>query len=236
MLSLGAFSQEATQGILNVPSGLRFMPAEHERHAAQEAPFVTRHALVGPGDSCKIFRQVKDPFHHPYLRADEAVFGLIPSWACDSRSASQNCAVHVAAIANKPVYRSSFLHAQFCWLSVSFFLGSVWKEGREQLVRVEREDQESFYLAGIWSEWALASGSTVLSFCLLMRDCDMQLKAQRLRVGKNATQCYAVLSTETVAGWVDQPPQEAIETLTRLAFPKLRVLPYLQPHETSHVC
>ncbi len=64
----------------------------------------------------------------------------------------------------------------------------------------------------------------------------MQLKAQRLRVGKNATQCYAVLSTETVAGWVDQPPQEAIETLTRLAFPKLRVLPYLQPHETSHVC
>jgi putative SOS response-associated peptidase YedK len=138
--------------------------------------------------------------------------------------------VHIASVGNKPVYRSSFLQAQFCWLSVSYFLGSVWKEGREHLVRVEREDQQAFLLAGIWSEWVLESGSNLLSFCLLMRDSDIQLKAQKLRVGNHASQCYAVLSPEALSGWVDLPPKDAIETLSQLAFPKLRVLPFVQPH------
>lgn len=235
MPSMIFFSNEATPRVQTMPTDLRLLPVERGLFSPQDMPTTSHNPLIGPGDRCSIYRKNLHCDEDRQNNAELAMFGLIPSWACDTRSAMQNCVVHVADVANKPSYRTALFNAQFCWISVCYFLGSVWKDGREQPVRIERADHQPLLLVGIWSEWVLNNATTLLSFCLLTRDSDSQLKAYGVRIGQGKSQCFAFLSSSGLLNCLDQPYQQAIDTLANTNLPALRVTPHIPAHRPSNV-
>lgn len=205
---------------------LRFMPSERHAPNSHQVHYLSRSRLVGPGGQCLIHRCVAEKAHHPGTQAETALFGFIPSWACDARSATQNCAAHISTIANKPAFRSALHQAQFCWLSVEYFLGSVWKNGREHVVRIERADNAPLYLAGIWSEWLIDNNTSLLSFGLLTRDPDSQLRAEGFRLGQGTPQCYAVSAPSDMINWSRLPFEEALHSLAQTDLPQFSITPH----------
>lgn len=226
MLSLSPHTHDAALPTVLSATALRLMPFERDVATSSELKSISHIHLAGPGDTCLIHRCDLNRTHETVAPSEAALFGLIPSWACDARSASQNCVVHVGAIANKPAYRSALQHAQFCWLSVAYFLGSVWKNGREHPVRIQRVDDTPLHLAGIWSEWVLDNGTPVLSFCLLTRDMDTQLQTLGVRLGQGLSQCYAAFNPCDLVDWLHQPVEQVLHTLGGIQLPPLRITPH----------
>ena len=217
-----------------IANNLKIMPVESTLNSNFTQPAATHSSLIGPGDLCMIHRNDTRSNKDRRNASEAALFGLIPSWACDSRSAKNNCLVHTATVSNKPVYRTAVINAQFCWVMASYFLGSVWKDGREHSVRIERADQQPFYLAGIWSEWSPNKATSLLSFCLLTRDNDSQLKSHGVRIGQSTSQCFAFLSPTDLRNWLDQPFPQAMEQLANTNYPDLRVTPYISSLRSSY--
>lgn len=208
-------------------TALRFMPSERDVSKALQRTAVQLSQLVGPGEYCYINRRAKIDNTNKSDTAELALFGLIPSWACDSSSAQKNCVAHLATIKNKPTYLNSLRNAQFCWLAVDYFLGSIWKDGREIAVRVEKLDQTPLYLAGIWSEWTLDSKTPVLSFCLLTRDSDAQLKRHGVRLGQGIPQSYVFLNPIHLRDWLNGSFEQNNIILEATDTAELLINPYL---------
>ena len=234
MHALSYPSRESMIGSCLATTAWRFMPSERDPSNTSEVSTLQRNQLVGPGDHCVIHRRKLLDYTNVSHTAELALFGLIPSWACDARSAAQNCVAHIATIANKPAYRSALTNAQFCWLSADYFLGSVWKDGREQSVRIEHLDQAPLYLAGIWSEWTLESGTPVLSFCLLTRDTETQLKAQGVRLGQGLPQSYIILDPSHLKDWLCHSSDQSNTFFDTAHAPELRISPYPTHDRPSH--
>ena len=225
MFAVSSLATHVPSGLPRCATTLRFMPVERQVTNTTQVRCFSRHDLVGPGNHCLIHRG-DDPENHRISQSELALFGFIPSWACDARSATQNCIVHVSSIANKPAFRSALHQVQFCWLAVEYFLGNIWKNGREHLVRIERADNNPLHLAGIWSEWMLDNGTRVLSFGLLTRDTDEQLQAHGFRLGQGSPQCYAVLTSSEKIDWTRLPFEETLRALAQTDLPQLRVIPH----------
>ncbi len=235
MLSISPHTHDAVLPTLLSANALRLMPFERDVATSSSVKCISHIQLAGPGDSCLIHR-CNLHHHHATVKSPEAaLFGLIPSWACDARSATQNCVVHVTAIANKPAYRSALQQAQFCWLSVSYFLGTVWKNGREHTVRIQHIDDSPLHLAGIWSEWILDNGTPVLSFCLLTRNMDMQLQTLGIRLGQGMPQCYAAFDPGDLVGWLRLPVEQVLHILGEIKLPPLRITPHQTTDRSRHV-
>lgn len=235
MQVLSYLSQEGMSGSYPTNSAWRFMPSERDVLKKPNTPTVQRNEMVGPGDHCVIHRRKLIDYRNVSHTTELALYGLIPSWACDAHSATQNCVTHIATVANKPAYRSALNKAQFCWISVDYFLGSVWKDGREQPVRIEQLDQTPLYLAGIWSEWTLDSGAPILSFCLLTRDTETQLKAQGVRLGQGMSQSYVILSHSSHRkDWLCNSFEQNSVILETIHTPELLISPYTSIERPRH--
>lgn len=183
----------------------------------------TAKRLVGPGGRCTIYRRDLRDKGRVRAYSESALYGLVPTWAYDSRCATQNCVAPMGSVVNKPAYRAAFRKAQFCWTSAAYFMGSVWREGREHFVRVERADFSPLFLAGLWSEWQADGGAPLLSFSLFTRDHGEDLKSQTICVGHGLSQCYALLEPSQLVEWLDQSFETAFEFIHRTPIPSLRL-------------
>lgn len=223
MLQLTQPQPASWQAYAPAPAAPRFMPA-HRGDVSHDALIALNHRqLVGPGGRCEIHRRDPQGHGHVFSQPELALYGLIPSWAYDARCATQNCIAPMGSVANKPAYRAALRKAQFCWTTASFFVGSVWREGREQIVHVERADHEPLYLAGLWSEWQVDHGQPLLSFSLFTRDHDEALKSQSLRIGHGLAQCYALLEPSQLMDWLSQSGHSAFEFLLSNPIPPVEL-------------
>lgn len=200
-----------------------FMPAASVDVGSHGVGAPAARRLVGPGGRCEIFRRDLREKSHVRAYAEPAIYGLVPTWAYDSRCATQNCVAPMRSVINKPAYRAAFRKAQFCWTSAAYFIGSVWREGREEIVRVERADLSPLFLAGLWSEWQVDGGEPLLSFSLFTRDHGSDLKSQTIRVGYGMSQCYALLEPSQLVEWLDQSFETAFDFLHRSPIPSFRL-------------
>lgn len=235
MHSLKSNSIDAALPTAASATALRLMPFECVVPRTSEVKSISNFHLTGPGDTFLIHRLEVNHNQQKVAPSEAALFGLIPSWACDPRSATQNCVVHVSSISNKPAFRSALQQAQFCWLSVTYFLGSVWKNGRQHPVRIQRADSKPLHLAGIWSEWVFDNGTPVLSFCLLTRNMDTQLHAQGVRLGQGLPHCYAAFNPFDFVEGLHQPVEQLLLKLGEIKLPALHVTPHLITDQSRYV-
>ncbi len=93
-------------------------------------------------------------------------WGLIPSWAKDSKIGSRLINARMETISEKPSFRSSFRHRRCIIPSNGYY---EWqKNGKEKLpYRIVMDTEEMFGFAGLWDRWLDEAGRELLSFTII---------------------------------------------------------------------
>ena len=107
---------------------------------------------IRPTDRASIIRAGSSDLEVAELR-----WGLIPSWAKDSKIGLQCINARSETVAEKPAFRDSFVRRRCLVPADSFF---EWESrGRRKIPwRFERPDHEPFCMAGLWNRWNSPDG------------------------------------------------------------------------------
>ena len=108
--------------------------------------------VIRPTDCASILRTGSSDLEVAELR-----WGLIPSWAKDTKIGTQCINARSETASEKPAFRDSFLHRRCLVPADSFF---EWEtRGRRKIPwRFERPDHGPFCMAGLWDRWHSPDG------------------------------------------------------------------------------
>lgn len=99
------------------------------------------------------------------LELENARFGLIPSWAKDTKIATSMINAKSETIQEKPAYRNAF-ELRRCVVPVEGFYEWKTEDGKKIPYMVHRKDEGLMSLAAIW-ECAEIAGEKINSFCII---------------------------------------------------------------------
>lgn len=93
-------------------------------------------------------------------------WGLIPSWAKDSKMGAKLINARAESVAQKPSFRSAFRYSR-CLIIADGFYEWQQQENRKQPFYIQQIDGLPFALAGLWSTWQPKNGETI-STCTII--------------------------------------------------------------------
>ena len=93
-------------------------------------------------------------------------WGLIPSWAKDSRIGNQCINAKAETVAEKPAFRSSFAKCRCLVIADGFY---EWKPGltHKQPFYISLTDRRPFAFAGLWARWEPAESDPIESCTII---------------------------------------------------------------------
>jgi putative SOS response-associated peptidase YedK len=100
-------------------------------------------------------------------------WGLIPSWAENSKSALVNA--RCETLAEKPSFREAFRKRR-CLIPADGFYEWKLEDGRKRPYWIHRPDEQPFTFAGIWEAWKDDDGRTVESCAVVTTQANELLK------------------------------------------------------------
>lgn len=104
-----------------------------------------------------------------------ALWGLVPDWCDDPRSARRPIQARVETVAERPSFRAAWRHRRCLVPADGYFEWSGVGAAR-QAHWIRRRDQAPFWLAGLWERWIGADGSELESCCLLTTAANERLR------------------------------------------------------------
>lgn len=131
-----------------------------------------------------------------------AHWGLIPSWSKDRKFSSNMINARLESASSKPAFRDSFRRKR-CLVPADGYY--EWKEtsaGAKQPYAIHHENQQSFFMAGLWDAWQAPEGPEIISFSILTRQASPQLAQLHHRMP-------VVLNDEGFGSWLDPNLQNA---------------------------
>ena len=93
-------------------------------------------------------------------------WGLIPSWAKDTKIGSRLINARAETAADKPSFRSAFKHRR-CLLPTDGFFEWVKAPGGKQPHHIRFTDRRAFAFAGLWERWTPPEGDPIDSCTIL---------------------------------------------------------------------
>jgi len=84
-------------------------------------------------------------------KAVNLFWGLVPSWAKDSKNSSHLINARMETLREKPSFRSAFKHRR-CLIPADGFYEWESRNGK-QAFHIHREDRQPFAFAGLWEQW-----------------------------------------------------------------------------------
>lgn len=83
----------------------------------------------------------------------EAMFGLVPDWAENTKFAAKTYNAKSETVSTKPSYRKAWRLNQFALIPMISFYEPCYETGKPVRWRIERDDLEPFTAAAIWDLW-----------------------------------------------------------------------------------
>jgi len=93
-------------------------------------------------------------------------WGMIPSWAKDTKIGSRMINARAETAADKPSFRSAFKHRR-CLLPTDGFFEWVKAPGGKQPHHIRFTDRRAFAFAGLWERWTPPDGDPIESCTIL---------------------------------------------------------------------
>lgn len=84
-------------------------------------------------------------------KAVNLFWGLVPSWAKDSKNSSHLINARMESLREKPSFRSAFKHRR-CLIPADGFYEWERRNGK-QAFHIHRDDRQPFAFAGLWEQW-----------------------------------------------------------------------------------
>jgi putative SOS response-associated peptidase YedK len=100
---------------------------------------------------------------------DQYEWGLLPAWADDPEDAYRPINARAETVAEKPTFRDSFASHRCLVLADGFYEWQEQPGGPSQPYRIQREDEQPFAMAGLYSEWK-QHGATKTTVAIITTD------------------------------------------------------------------
>jgi len=140
----------------------------------------------------------------------EMKWGLVPSWAKDSKIGNRLINARAETVATKPAFRSAFKKRRCLILADSFF---EWQKSGDvktpMLIRLK--SQETFAMAGLYEYWKMKSGKTLESCAIITSAANDFMKRIHDRMP-------VILRPENEDSWLDSELQD-VQEITQLLEP-----------------
>ena len=85
-------------------------------------------------------------------KAVNLFWGLVPSWAKDTKNSSHLINARAETVREKPSFRSAFKHRR-CLIPANGFYEWAKNADGKQAFHIHRPDQQLFAFAGLWEQW-----------------------------------------------------------------------------------
>ena len=165
------------------------------------------------------------------LRADLAVFGLIPDWSRDGKNFRHCYNARSETVAEKPSFRHAWRNRQWCVIPADAFFEPNYESGKAVRWRIECADGAPMAIAGIWEHWRAVNGETVASFSMLTINADAHPVMNRFHAPGDEKRSVVLLDPDRVHDWLGASHEQARELMA--AFEpdsvKVRSDPALRP-------
>lgn len=162
---------------------------------------------IAPTDISPILRSSSEKRSIKMMR-----WGLIPSWAKDTKFAAKMINARSETLREKPSYRN-LLDTNRCIIVADGFY--EWKKlgDRKQPYYIQFQDHSIMPMAGLWSRWEKSKDETIFSYTVITTKANQQMSHLHERMP-------VILSKENLAEWISTSPGS-----------KNRALNLLKPYE-----
>jgi len=133
----------------------------------------------------------------------EMKWGLVPSWAKDSRMGNSLINARAETVATKPAFRNAFKRRRCLILADSFF---EWQKSGEikTPILIRLKSEQPFAMAGLYEYWKMKSGKTLESCAIVTTAANTFMKPIHDRMP-------VILRPENEDRWLDPELQETAQ-------------------------
>lgn len=85
-------------------------------------------------------------------KAVNLFWGLVPSWAKDTKNSAHLINARMETIRQKPSFRSAYKHRRCLIPATGFYEWAKYENGK-QAFNIHRPDHQLFAFAGLWEQW-----------------------------------------------------------------------------------
>ena len=142
---------------------------------------------------------------------DGMQWGLVPSWAKDSKIGSQTFNARAETVATKPAFRSAFKQRRCLIPASGFYEWQKLDAKIKQPWNIFRADGQPLAFAGLWEQWSTPDGKTLESFTIITTQANSFMAQIHDRMP-------VILDKSTWNLWLD-PGDVPAEALSELLIP-----------------
>jgi len=129
--------------------------------------------------------------------ANEALWGLIPSWSKDKKIAYHTFNARSETLAEKPSFRSAYKRKRCLVPASGYYEWQKLDKTNKQPFWIGRTDKESFAMAGLFEDWTdTETGELIESFTIITRPAFQE-------IGHIHDRMPVILPEEHYQGWLD---------------------------------
>lgn len=169
---------------------------------------------IYPGYSAPlIFKNKRQPI--PQWEWREAIFGLVPKWAKDSKVSKHTYNARSESIAEKPSFKTAWHKSQFCLIPAEKIYEPRYVDGKAQRWGIQRVDETPFTLAGLY-EIAKINDQIIRSFTLITINADGHPLLQQFNKIEEEKRSVVIIPPQLREHWLSANYQTANQMLSLL--------------------
>ncbi|XID75842.1 SOS response-associated peptidase [Alkanindiges sp. WGS2144] len=165
---------------------------------------------VYPGNNCPILINQDNQ-----MQWREALFGLVPPWAKDTRIARQTYNSRAETVQQKPSFRHAWHNNQFALVPVELFYEPRYVTDKPERWAIERQDKQPFTIAAIY-ETSQQADQLVRSMSMLTINADQHPLMKQFHAPQKEKRSIVVIPPDLRQDWLTANYQTAKELLLEL--------------------
>ncbi len=151
-----------------------------------------------------------------------AKFGLIPSWAKDSKISRHTYNARSETVREKPSFRQAWKQRRYAIAILDNYYEPSYVSGKAERWRIELESQDPFGIASLWDTWTDPStGELVTSFTMLTVNADSHPVMKQFHKPGDEKRTPVVLNTDQFNQWLGADDAQAMGMMNWEKMPEL---------------
>jgi putative SOS response-associated peptidase YedK len=135
-----------------------------EQFELAETPFLAPRFNIAPTQPVAAVRLAP---HSAQRELAHFHWGLIPSWAKDTKMSARLINARAETVTDKPSFRSAFKRRRCLIPASGFYEWQLQDSGQKQPIFIQAQDGGLLALAGLWETWHAVDGSEIDSCTIL---------------------------------------------------------------------
>lgn len=179
----------------------------------RRGPMLPPHWNLGPGRPIAVVRMESDEPAVALLR-----WGLVPSWSQDPSIGARLANARAESASEKPAFRSAFRSRRCLIPADGFYEWQAMTAGaRKQPWYVQRRDEATFALAGLWERWVPRGAGTTADPGAALETCTILTTEPNALMAPIHSRMPVIIPPSAYATWL--APQTSAEAARALLAP-----------------